>query len=192
MGVPQAEMDPVVVREHLYRELQKQYLVIPPDDEKNVFRPITEAGLGLFHYPFARDQEVSSVLPSAFSYGAHLFLWYLITFGTIAVALYFVYRVAVPKKQRVVSGSYEIMSLKDLEAGHNTLRNSTLPPLTVSSTLLSSPESDSTTSPELSPRNFYIKTTNIPDDVQEYKLNGNDNNDYRFSGYTSNGSVRIR
>lgn len=57
MAVPLPQYDPVLMREHLFRDTHQLDAVL--SDESNAFRPIKEAGLGLFNYRLVKMDSVS-------------------------------------------------------------------------------------------------------------------------------------
>ncbi|VEU23333.1 DEKNAAC104664 [Brettanomyces naardenensis] len=162
MGIPAPQFDTVLLREHLYRDLKKDFLVLPPESRQSFFRPISDIGLGLYRYKFAQDDEISTTSPAIESILWREFLLHLVILSTIALFFCVLYRAVF--KHSLPSPRRSLWKVPDLENSYHPVMamHTPIPSLSFS------PSSENQ-SPEASPENIFIKTTTIPDDVPRFK-----------------------
>ncbi|GMF59107.1 hypothetical protein B5S33_g2396 [[Candida] boidinii] len=53
MAIPPPHYDVVLLREHLYQDLKKRFIVLPPNVDDPGFKPANKIGLGSFGYQFS-------------------------------------------------------------------------------------------------------------------------------------------
>ncbi|OWB71124.1 hypothetical protein B5S31_g808 [[Candida] boidinii] len=53
MAIPPPHYDVVLLREHLYQDLKKKFIVLPPNVDDPGFKPANKIGLGSFGYQFS-------------------------------------------------------------------------------------------------------------------------------------------
>ncbi|ODV97707.1 hypothetical protein PACTADRAFT_47573 [Pachysolen tannophilus NRRL Y-2460] len=96
--------DPVLLREHAFYDSHLRSLVIPPTNTPaSGFKSISESGLGLFNYYFARNYEVDRVE------GSYIFKNFLEKYGFLVFIflMYFIYNKYVTMKNFKSHRQYE-------------------------------------------------------------------------------------
>ncbi|KAH3663340.1 hypothetical protein OGAPHI_005330 [Ogataea philodendri] len=94
MAVPPPHYDTVLLREHLFQDLNNKYLVIPPEAHQPGFRPVHEIGLGLFNY-YLVDQH--SIQGAGYHGIAEIVLDLCLLF-VFAVGFYAIYKLVILRR----------------------------------------------------------------------------------------------
>lgn len=157
MGIPSPEYDTVLLREHLFEDTKKKFLVLPSSADDSHFQPIRRVGLGLFEYHFAQGDEVSSTM-ATFKIVCFEFLRdvciLLLVFGSYC----FIYK--------CMFGSFRIFGnrvchkkkLSDIEEAFKPEQSQHTPMPSLSYSF-----DTASPSPQDSPSNVFIRRINLPD-----------------------------
>ncbi|QPG76164.1 hypothetical protein FOA43_003550 [Brettanomyces nanus] len=171
MGIPSPDYDSVLLREHLYKDLKKHFLVLPPEAKQGSFKSISDIGLGLFQYKFADEEEVTASSPSLQGIMWRIFLRHFIAIIVLSIVYSFLYQLVF---RRALFGRWRW----PVHFGHfrkiSDIEEAVTPPLMtchtpVPSLSFSPGVRNEDLSESSSPENVYIKTTNISDSWSRFK-----------------------
>ncbi len=167
MGIPSPEYDAVLLREHLFQDTKKRFLVLPTGPDDGHFQAVRRVGLGLFEYHFAHGDEVNPKIAMLKILGLE-FLRDICILLSVFVLYCFIYK--------CIFGNFRIFSHRvgrkqrssDIEEAFQAEESQSTPMPSLSYSF-----EGASPSPQESPSNIYIRRVNLPDFTSNIKLPGN-------------------